>query len=73
MNHVTFQFIKTSPCDLPAMDKWVTALCPSRIDLSGGWTDTPPVTYEFGGAVVDAAILLDGETKIGAKVKRIPE
>ncbi|XP_041455292.1 L-fucose kinase-like [Lytechinus variegatus] len=67
------QFIKTSPCDLPPMGKWVTALCPSRIDLSGGWTDTPPVTYEYGGAVVDAAILLDGEKKIGAKVKRIPE
>ena len=67
------QFITTSPCDLPPMGKWVTVQCASRIDLSGGWTDTPPITYEFGGAVIDAAILLDGERKIGAKIKRIPE
>lgn len=67
------QFISTSPCDLPPMGKWVTAQCPSRIDLSGGWTDTPPITYEYGGAVIDAAILLDGERKVQARVKRIPE
>lgn len=40
---------------------------------TGGWTDTPPVTYEHGGAVVNAAILIDGKRPIGAKVRRIPE
>ncbi|XP_072169191.1 L-fucose kinase-like [Diadema setosum] len=67
------RFITTTPCDLTAMEKWVTVLCPTRIDLSGGWTDTPPITYEYGGAVIDAAILLDGMMKTGAKARRIPE
>ena len=33
-----------------------TARCPARLDLSGGWTDTPPICYEMGGKVVDLAI-----------------
>lgn len=27
------------------------AQAPARIDLMGGWSDTPPICYEFGGAV----------------------
>lgn len=38
---------------------WVTT--PVRIDLAGGWTDTPPVCHELGGAVVNAAITLNGQ------------
>ncbi|XP_071824036.1 L-fucose kinase-like isoform X2 [Apostichopus japonicus] len=67
------EFITTQNCDLPPRDKWIVARCPARIDVSGGWSDTPPITYENGGAVVDAAILLDGKKPIGAKVKRIEE
>jgi len=25
---------------------WVVATCPIRVDLAGGWTDTPPITFE---------------------------
>ena len=25
---------------------WVTATAPARVDLAGGWSDTPPITYE---------------------------
>ena len=32
-------------------DKWVIASAPARIDLSGGWSDTPPISYEFGGVI----------------------
>jgi len=35
--------------------------CTARIDLSGGWTDTPPIAYEHGGAVVNVAIQLNGK------------
>lgn len=35
---------------------WVEALSPARIDLAGGWTDTPPICYEQGGAVLNIAI-----------------
>ena len=37
----------------------------ARVDLSGCWTDTPPITYEHGGAVLTAAINLNG--KVGVK------
>ncbi|XP_070574634.1 L-fucose kinase-like [Ptychodera flava] len=67
------QFISTSPCDPPDFDQWVVAHCPARIDLSGGWSDTPPVTYEHGGAVTNAAIIIDGKRPIGAKCRRIHE
>ncbi len=51
--------------------EWVIVECPARIDLSGGWSDTPPITYEHGGAVTNAAITLDGVKPIGCKVRRI--
>ena len=35
--------------------------CPARIDLAGGWSDTPPICYELGGSVVNLAIMLDGK------------
>lgn len=39
---------------------WVEALSPARIDLAGGWTDTPPICYEQGGAVLNIAIKVKG-------------
>lgn len=64
-------FIKTTVCEPVAIDKWVTVDCPARIDIAGGWSDTPPITYEHGGAVLDAAVKVDGRRPIGAKVRRI--
>lgn len=58
------QFFKTESCDLPAMEKWLTAECPARIDVSGGWSDTPPITYEHGGAVTMVALLVNGKVKL---------
>ena len=46
----------------------VVVRCPARLDLSGGWTDTPPICYEMGGKVVDVALSLDGKKPIGCKV-----
>jgi len=46
------------------MHKWVTAECPARVDIAGGWSDTPPITYEQGGAVVNVAITVDGQVKL---------
>lgn len=53
--------------------EWIMAEAAARIDLSGGWSDTPPVTYEHGGAVCNASILIDGKRPIGAKARRIAE
>lgn len=38
----------------------VRATCPARIDLAGGWSDTPPICYALGGTVLNVAIDLDG-------------
>ncbi len=38
----------------------------ARIDLGGGWTDTPPYSIERGGTVLNAAITLHGEHPITA-------
>ncbi|XP_032086652.1 L-fucose kinase [Thamnophis elegans] len=65
------QFICLWQVELPPLGCWVRVECPARIDLSGGWSDTPPITYEHGGAVVDVAVLVDGCRPIGAQARRI--
>mmetsp|Transcript_18186 Transcript_18186/g.34051 ORF Transcript_18186/g.34051 Transcript_18186/m.34051 type:complete len:1213 (-) Transcript_18186:57-3695(-) len=44
-----------------------SASAPFRIDLAGGWSDTPPITYEYAGSVINLAVdILDyDEVKIG--------
>jgi fucokinase len=51
---------------------WVTT--PVRIDLSGGWSDTPPICAELGGTVVNAAITLNGQypVQVIAKLREDP-
>lgn len=49
----------------------VVMRAPARIDLAGGWTDTPPICFERGGAVVNVAIDVDGEAPLEVVVRRI--
>ncbi|KAJ8598911.1 hypothetical protein CTAYLR_010231 [Chrysophaeum taylorii] len=51
-------------------NRGVRATAPARVDLGGGWTDTPPITYELGGAVVNLAVRLDGDRPIGCDAIR---
>ncbi|XP_052231243.1 L-fucose kinase-like isoform X2 [Dreissena polymorpha] len=70
------EFFKLSSLDrdsVPRFGHWVMVECPARIDIAGGWSDTPPITYEHGGAVVTAALLVQGKRPIGAKSRRIPD
>ncbi|HXI19383.1 MAG TPA: L-fucokinase, partial [Chloroflexota bacterium] len=46
---------------------------PVRIDFGGGWTDTPPFSLERGGAVLNAALTLDGELPLWAEAELLPE
>ncbi|CAK8672641.1 L-fucose kinase-like [Clavelina lepadiformis] len=64
-------FIKSASCSPLEDNIWYIAECPARIDLSGGWTDTPPLCYEFGGSVVNAALLIEGKRPIGARIRKI--
>ena len=45
-------------------DETVWGRAPARIELGGGWTDTPPYTLEFGGEVINTAINLNGQPPI---------
>ena len=51
----------------------VVLRAPARIDLAGGWTDTPPICVERGGAVVNVAIEVDGVAPLEASVRRLDE
>lgn len=42
---------------------------PVRIDLAGGWSDTPPICNDLGGAVTNMAVTLDGEMPIKVTVR----
>ena len=52
-------------------DQIVWARSPVRLDLAGGWTDTPPYCIEFGGSVLNAAVLLNGQPPIQVFVRPI--
>lgn len=38
----------------------VVATAPARIDIMGGWSDTPPTCFQCGGAVFNVAVSVDG-------------
>ena len=54
-------------------DQIVWGRSPVRIDLAGGWTDTPPYCLMEGGRVVNIAIELNGQPPLQAYVKPCKE
>ena len=42
-------------------DQIVWARSPLRLDLAGGWTDTPPYCIEYGGNVLNLAVDINGQ------------
>jgi fucokinase len=65
--------VKSEAAPPAPLGQWVVCETPARIDLAGGWSDTPPVCYECsnGGAVINVAISIDGRCPIGARARRI--
>jgi len=51
----------------------IEAELPVRLDLAGGWTDTPPWCCEHPGLVCNLAALLDGRAPIRARVRALDE
>jgi fucokinase len=51
----------------------IEATAPVRLDLAGGWSDTPPYCYEHGGQVVNLAINLHNQPPVRAMVRTIHE
>jgi len=50
-------------------DQIVWARSPVRIDIAGGWTDTPPYCLYEGGRVVNLAVELGGQPPLQTYVK----
>ena len=50
-------------------DQIVWSRSPVRIDVAGGWTDTPPYSLYSGGSVVNLAIELNGQPPLQVYVK----
>ena len=45
-------------------DQIIWGRSPVRLDLAGGWTDTPPFCLQHGGSVVNLAVDLNGQPPI---------
>ena len=58
-----------SPLKDLSSDQIVWARSPVRIDIAGGWTDTPPYCLMEGGNVVNLAIELNGQPPLQCYVK----
>jgi galactokinase/mevalonate kinase-like predicted kinase len=60
---------KASPRLNVFRDQIVWGRSPVRIDLAGGWTDTPPYCLYAGGTVVNVAIELNGQPPLQVYIK----
>lgn len=63
------QFPKCQPRLALKEDQIVWGRSPVRLDLAGGWTDTPPFCFEHGGSVLNIAVLLNGQPPIQVFVR----
>ena len=60
---------KVNPTLQVYSDQIVWGRSPIRIDLAGGWTDTPPYCLASGGNVVNLAIELNGQPPLQVYIK----
>lgn len=60
---------KSTPRMTTYTDQIVWARSSVRIDVAGGWTDTPPYSLTSGGNVVNMAIELNGQPPLQVYVK----
>jgi len=51
----------------------VTVSAPARIDLGGGWSDTPPFCLDWGGTVLNIALTINGDYPITTSIRRLEE
>lgn len=54
-------------------DETIWGRAPCRLELGGGWTDTPPYTLEHGGSVANTAINLNGQPPIHVYARVVNE
>lgn len=54
-------------------DQILWGRCPVRLDLAGGWTDTPPYCIMEGGKVVNMSVELNGQLPLQVFARPIEE
>ncbi|MDA0578626.1 MAG: bifunctional fucokinase/L-fucose-1-P-guanylyltransferase, partial [Verrucomicrobia bacterium] len=54
-------------------DQIIWGRSPVRLDLAGGWTDTPPFCFEDGGSVLNVAVNLNGQEPIQVFIRSTEE
>lgn len=64
---------RVAPHKVAYADQIVWGRSPVRIDIAGGWTDTPPYCLMEGGNVINLAIELNGQQPIQTYVKPCKE
>ena len=65
--------LRSNPKSQIFLDQIVWSRSPVRIDIAGGWTDTPPYCLLEGGNVVNLAIELNGQPPLQVYVKPTKE
>lgn len=60
---------KVAPCNSLIDDQILWARAPVRLDLAGGWSDTPPFCLKHGGAVVNLGVDLNGQAPVQVFVR----
>lgn len=61
------------PANALRPDETIWGRGPARIELGGGWTDTPPYTLERGGDVANVAVNLNGQPPIHCYCRLVEE
>ena len=61
------------PTNALRSDEIVWGRAPARLDLGGGWSDTPPYSLEHGGRVINAAVSLNGQPPIQVYARVVPK
>ncbi len=65
---------KTSrPRNMLRPDEIVWGRAPARMDVGGGWSDTPPYSLVYGGSVMNVAVDMNGQPPIHAYARVVPE
>lgn len=68
-----FRKVPVKPVASVIEDQIVWARSPARIDLAGGWSDTPPYCLEHGGCVFNLAVDLNGQPPIQTFIRLTKE
>ena len=68
-----YRNVGKSPVSTFLRDQVIWGRAPARLDLAGGWSDTPPYCFLAGGNVVNLAADLNGQPPIQVFARRCAE